>query len=146
MLSVPFVPLAFEAASYFKTLAEDVAVSTAVFKVKASRSGGDTRIQYSIVGGNADNIFTIDSSNGQVTLAKKLDYETTKQHKLNIRATLPSSNSVPDLTAEVTGEVNVKDVNDNKPKFLLYSSLTQLAIDSYTPSGTTVLQVKGAYV
>ena len=94
VLSVPFVPLAFQAPSYFKTLAEDVAVSTAVFKVKASRSEGDKPIQYSIVGGNADNVFTIDSNNGQVALAKKLDYETTKKHKLVIRATLPSSNSV----------------------------------------------------
>ena len=146
MLSVPFVPLAFEAPSYLKTLPEDVAVSTAVFKVKASRSEGDECIQYSIVGGNADNIFTIDSNSGQVALAKKLDYEATKQHKLVIRATLPSSNSVPDLTAEIRGKVNVKDINDNEPKFLLYKSLTQLAIDSYTPSGTTVIQVKGVNV
>ena len=130
MLSVPFVPLAFEAPSYFKSLAEDVAVSTAVFKVKASRSEGDKPIQYSIVGGNADNVFTVDLNSGQVALAKKLDYETSKKHKLVIRATLPSSNSVPDLTAEVRGEVNVEDVNDNKPNFLLYKSLTQLAIDS----------------
>ena len=141
VLNVPFVPLAFEAASYSKILSEDASVSTSVFTVKASRSGSDIGIQYSIEGGNMDNTFTINSNSGQITLAKKLDYETTKLHKLIIRATLPSSDSNPDVTAEITGEVKVGDANDNKPRFLLYEQLTHLAIESYTPSGTRVFQV-----
>ena len=142
VLSVPFVPLTFESASYSKSLPEAASIgSTVVFTVKASRSGSHAGIKYSIVGGDPDNTFTIDSDNGKITLAKALDYETKKFYRLIIRATLPSSNNAPDVTAEVVGEVTVTDVNDNKPRFLLYQSVTQIAIESYTPSATTVIQV-----
>ena len=133
--------MTFESASYSKSLPEDASVGSTVFTVKASRSGSDTGIKYSIVGGNSDNTFTINSNNGKITLGKGLDYEIKKRHKLIIRATFPSSNNVPDVTAEVAGEVVVTDVNDNKPRFLLYQSVTLIAVDSYTPSTTTVLQV-----
>ena len=133
--------MTFESASYSKSLPEDASVSSTVFTVKASRSGSDTGIKYSIVGGNSDNTFTVNSDTGKITLAKELDYETKKSHKLIIRATFPSSNNVPEVTAEVAGEVVVTNVNDNKPRFLLYHSVTRIAIDSYTPSATTVLQV-----
>ena len=75
-------------------------------------------------------------------MAKALDFETKEDYKLIIRATFSSPGNVPDVTAEVTGEVTVTDVNDNKPRFLLYQSVTRIAIDSYTPSGTTVFQVQ----
>ena len=141
VLSAPFVPITFESNSYSKSLPEDASVGFPVFTVKASRSGSSKGIKYSIVGGNAENTFTINSDNGKVTLAKKMDYETIKLHKLIIRAILPSSDNKPDVTAEVTGDVVVTDVNDNKPRFLLYQSVTRIAIESYTPSATTIIQV-----
>ena len=141
MISALFVPVTFESASYSKSLPEDASIRSTVFTVKASRSGSDVGIKYSIVGGDSTNTFRINSDNGIITLEKGLDYETIKSYKLIIRATLPSSNNAPDVTADVSGEVTVTDVNDNKPRFLLYQSVARIAIESYTPSATTVVQV-----
>ena len=142
VLSDPFSPVQFESSSYSKTLPEDASKGSTIFIVKASRSGSESGITYSIVGGDPGKTFKIDDSNrGNITLAKALDYESKKNYKLIIRATFSSPGNVPDVTAEVTGEVTVTDVNDNKPRFLLYKSVTRIAIDSYSPSGTTVFQV-----
>ena len=142
VLSDPFSPVQFESSSYSKTVPEDASKSSTIFIVKASRSGSGSRITYSIIGGDPDKTFKIDDSNrGIINLAKALDYESKKNYKLIIRATFSSPGNVPDVTAEVTGEVTVTDVNDNKPRFLLYKSVTRIAIDSYTPSGTTIFQV-----
>ena len=142
VLSDPFSPVQFESSSYSKTVLEDATKGSKIFIVKASRSGSESGITYSIVGGDPDKTFKIDDSNsGIITLAKALDFETKEDYKLIIRATFSSPGNVPDVTAEVTGEVTVTDVNDNKPRFLLYKSVTRIAINSYTPSGTTVFQV-----
>ena len=141
VISALFSPVAFESASYSKSLPEDASIGSTVFTVKASRSGSDAGIKYFIVGGDSTNNFRINSDNGKITLAKELDYETIKSYKLIIRATLPTSNTVPDVTADVSGEVTVRDVNDNSPRFLLYQFLARIAIESYTPSATTVVQV-----
>ena len=142
VLNDPFSPVQFESSSYSKTLPEDATKGSTIFIVKASRSGSESGITYSIVGEDPHKTFKIDDSkSGNITLAKALDYESKKNYKLIIRATFSSPGNVPDVTAEVTGEVTVIDVNDNKPRFLLYKSVTRIAINSYTPSGTTVFQV-----
>ena len=141
--STPFVEVEFSSARYVKSLAEDASTGSSVFTITASYSGSvEGTLTYSIVGGDFDNTFDIDSSNGKVTLAKSLDYETVKKHKLIIRATFDfSDGNVQDIAAEVTGEVTVQDVNDNSPRFLLYSSPTRIAIESYTPSVTEIIKV-----
>lgn len=139
----PFVPVEFSSNSYLQSLTEDATVGASVFTVSASRSGSDSgTLTYSIVGGNLDNAFKIDTSSGKVTLAKNLDYETTKKYNLIIRATFDfSDGNIPDIAAEVTGQVTVQDVNDNSPRFLLYNRPTKIAIESYTPSATEVMKV-----
>ena len=139
----PFVAVQFSSSSYLTSLAEDAAVDSSVFTVTASRPGSDAgTLKYSIVGGDSDSTFKINSDNGKVTLAKSLDYETVKSYKLIIRATFEfSDGSAPDVTAEVAGEVTVEDTNDNSPRFLVYESPIKIAIESYTPSFTNVLQV-----
>lgn len=139
----PFVPVEFGSNSYLQSLTEDATVGASVFTVSASRSGSDSgTLTYSIVGGNLDNAFKIDTSSGKVTLAKNLDYETTKKYNLIIRATFDfSDGNIPDVAAEVTGQVTVQDVNDNSPRFLLYNRPTKIAIENYTPSATEVMKV-----
>ena len=140
--STPYTAVEFTSTSYLQSLAEDASIGSSVFTVTASRSGSNTGMKYSIVGGDFDSTFKIDSNNGKVTLAKSLDYETVTSYKLIIRATFKSSDGgVPDATAEIAGEVTVEDVNDNSPRFLLYGSITRIAIESYTPSATKVIQV-----
>ena len=135
-------PVKFSRGSFFKSLPEDVPVGSSVFRAVATRSGSDTGIEYSIIGGNFEHAFKINSNSGAVSLAKTLDNESTQNYRLIIRATFKfSDGSTPDATAEVIGQVAVQDVNDNTPKFLLYSDPTQLAVESYTLSGTTVMTV-----
>ena len=142
--STPFVAVEFSSSSYRASIPEDSPVDdSTVFTASASRPGSDAgTLQYSIVGGNFDSTFEINSANGKVTLAKSLDYETVKSFKLIIRATFKfSDGSSPDVTAETEGVVTVKDANDNSPRFLVYQSPTKIAVESYTPSGTEVIQV-----
>ena len=141
--STPFVAVEFNSRSYRTSLAEDSSVGSAVFTVSASRPGSDAgTLKYFIVGGDFDSTFNINSDNGKVTLAKSLDYEAVKSYKLIIRSTFKDSDgSTPDVTAEVAGEVIVQDTNDKSPRFLVYQSPAKIAIDSYTPSGTDVMQV-----
>lgn len=142
--SIPFVAVEFNSRIYRASLAEDSPVDdSTVFTVSASRPGSDAgRLEYSIVGGNFDSTFKINSRNGKVTLANSLDYETVKSFKLIIRATFTfSDGSSPDVTAETEGVVTVKDTNDNSPRFLVYQSPTRITIESYTPSATDVWQV-----
>lgn len=141
--STPFVAVQFNSASYRKSLAENSPVGSTVFTVSASRPGSDAgTLKYSIVGGDVDSTFNINSNNGKVTLAKSLDYETVKSYKLIVRATFEfSGGGIPDVTAEVAGQVTVQDINDNSPRFLVYQSPTRITIESYTPSATEVMQV-----
>lgn len=142
--STPFVAVEFNSPSYRASLPEDSPVDdSTVFTASASLPGSEAgTLQYSIVGGNFDSTFKINSANGKVTLAKSLDYETVKSFKLIIRAIFKFSDvSSPDVTAETEGMVTITDINDNSPRFLVYQSPTKIAIEGYTPSATEVMQV-----
>ncbi|XP_058253614.1 protocadherin-18b isoform X1 [Hemibagrus wyckioides] len=57
--------------------------------------------------------FKIDAENGQITLIKKVDYETTSSYELDVQAQDMGPNSIPGHCKII---VKVVDVNDNKPK------------------------------
>ena len=86
---------------------EDAANDDSVGTVTATDFNGDT-LTYSIIAGNNDNIFELNSTTGEITIAdnKKLDYETTTSYSLTVQT---SDNRLSD-TATVT--VNVGDVNE----------------------------------
>jgi hypothetical protein len=86
---------------------EDAANDDSVGTVTGTDVNGDT-LTYSIIAGNNDNIFEINSTTGEITIAdnKKLDYETTKIYSLTVQ----TSDSHLNDTATVT--VNVGDVNE----------------------------------
>jgi len=48
--------------------------------------GVNSALRYSIIGGNSQNHFSIDSLTGEVSLIKSVDYESTRSFRLNIRA------------------------------------------------------------
>uniref|UniRef100_A0A0N5BTJ1 Cadherin domain-containing protein n=1 Tax=Strongyloides papillosus TaxID=174720 RepID=A0A0N5BTJ1_STREA len=70
------------------------------------------QISYKIIDGNDNNEFTIDSVTGEVTLTKTLDAETQNKYILIVEA---KDNGNLSTTTNVL--VNVKDQNDNSPKF-----------------------------
>ena len=89
------------------SVSEDAINSTAVGTVTAN--GGVTPISYSIISGNGDAVFAINSSTGQITVDDNtnLDYESTTSYALGIRATDSDS---PSDTADTTITINVTNV------------------------------------
>lgn len=82
--------------------------------------GNNAAIRYAIIGGNIQSQFSIDSLTGDVSLVKPLDYEVQRSHRLVIRAQDGGSPAKSNTTQLL---VNVRDVNDNAPRF--YTSLFQ---------------------
>ena len=69
-------------------------------------------MEFVLLGGNTNNDFTIDSSNGQITTANQLNYETTSSYSLIVKALDGGSKSA---TTMVT--VSVTNVNEFDPVF-----------------------------
>ena len=93
------------------TLAEDAANSTVVANINDANTSNDTdqdgtALSYSITAGNGDGVFSVDGSTGVITVSDNtnLDFETTTQYVLTVRAT---DGTLTD-TAAVT--INVTDV------------------------------------
>ncbi|XP_040296233.1 protocadherin Fat 2 [Bufo bufo] len=80
-------------------------------------SGKNQEVSYHIIGNDtegAHEFFYINHKTGEISTAQELDYETTRQFHLKVRAT---DNGVPPLYSDALVIINVTDVNDNSPKF-----------------------------
>ena len=102
---------AFSEDSYEATLAEDTVSRSAVVSAPATDADNGNTLTYTITGGNGAGLFSIDSD-GDITLARALDYETATRHTLTIRVT---DNGGKADTANVV--IAVTDINDNNPIF-----------------------------
>ena len=101
-------------------------------------SGTDGDIKYTIQFGNVDGKFAI-SDDGNVTIFKQLDRETTPSYTLTIAATdNPSTGTAKQST--ITLVIAVGDVNDNPPIFT--SSLCQPYVSDDVPLSTNVITVR----
>jgi len=118
------------------TLAEHSAVGTVVGTVTASDVSGQT-LAYAIVSGNANGVFAIDSSTGQLTVANRelFDYETTTNHAYTLKVCV-TDNGSPALSREATVTVNVTDAND--PPVV---ENQEFDIDENSAAGTNVHKV-----
>ena len=115
------------------TVAENVLVGATVGTKTGTDGDGDT-LAYTITAGNSAGLFAIDSSDGKITVAKALDYETATFHSLTVKATDSGSAAA---TATVT--VNVTNVNDVTPSFSAGSYSKNL--DNTVNTGTTVVDI-----
>ena len=61
---------------YRTTLPEDSLVDVSVARLSTSDADVGQKVAYSVVGGNEENAFRLDSDTGLLTLKMKLDYET----------------------------------------------------------------------
>ena len=135
-------PLRFDKDSYSKELPENVISGVEVFAVKATGPQGSTGITYSLVNTQGSDLFRIEQNFGKVYVDGALDFEKAKEHVLAIRARYSGSGSggLP-LVADVEGTVTLSDVNDNAPRLLFDENPKTVALESFTPAGTTVITV-----
>ena len=88
-------------------------------------------IYYSIISGNDLDLFTVNSSTGEIFASGALDREIRPVHRLTVQA--EDGTSEP-LNATTTVEVMLEDVNDNSPVFDRGTYVLQ--ISELAPNGT----------
>ncbi|ESN93847.1 hypothetical protein HELRODRAFT_120792, partial [Helobdella robusta] len=118
----------FDSDNYTIDIYEDLPVGSVLLRVFAEDRdvGSNSRIIYihSHINKNSDKeIFSVDESDGKITLRKPLDRETQAMHKFFVWA---EDGGTPKMSAFVQVIANVLDVNDNRPT---------IAITSTTESG-----------
>ena len=91
---------------------ETAAVGTQIVQVVAS--GGAGAIRYSIVNGNSEGKFSINSNNGRLSLDHALNYEDTQQYTIGVRADSVGMGTT--VTGRTNLAINVGDVNE-QPSF-----------------------------
>lgn len=130
----------FELKSYAKLIPEDIDVSSkpVILNISATDKdeGDNSKITYTISGGNSQDFFKINSMTGALSLQEPLDYEETNQYTLKIRA---QDSGSPPKTNSTTVNIRVKDVNDNAPAFL---GTYHESIMENKPINTSIRQVQ----
>uniref|UniRef100_A0A8C9NCX9 Cadherin domain-containing protein n=1 Tax=Serinus canaria TaxID=9135 RepID=A0A8C9NCX9_SERCA len=117
----------FTKALYNLSLSEDASAGESVLLFSAidcDWTRDNTFVEYSIIGGNAENLFSVETSVmgletsyklvGSLVLSSALDRETAASHQLVL---LASDRGTPSLNSTATVLITVLDVNDNSPVF-----------------------------
>lgn len=107
----------FQMQAYRGEVDENVPTGTEVVRIFATSkdTGINAEIQYSLVSGNENDTFVIHAKTGVVSVARPLDYETSKEYFLTVKA---EDQGVPPLSSEVSLVVTVNDINDVRPQFV----------------------------
>ena len=102
--------------NYFKTIGENAAVGTVIGTVTATDAdevgSPNSNITYSITAGNEMNAFTISPSNGSISTASLLDFETIPNYVLTVTGT---DQGDPAMSGSATVNISIIDVNDMPP-------------------------------
>ncbi|XP_055474077.1 cadherin EGF LAG seven-pass G-type receptor 2 isoform X2 [Psammomys obesus] len=125
---------------YVVQVREDVTPGAPVLRVTASDrdKGSNALVHYSIMSGNARGQFYLDAQTGALDVVSPLDYETTKEYTLRIRAQDGGRPPLSNVSGLVT--VQVLDMNDNAPIFV--STPFQATVLESVPLGYLVLHVQ----
>ena len=121
---------------YTARVLENTARGATVARVSATDGDTDASnkvIEYSIVGGSGQGVFSVNSSTGIISLVGALDYEHIKSYTLDVNAT-----NFP-FTDQTRVDVNVLDTNDNQPTF--NSSLYTASVLESAGDNTPLVQV-----
>ncbi|XP_065908820.1 protocadherin Fat 4-like [Dysidea avara] len=128
----------FNQSQYNVTVLEVTTANSVIFTASATDAdvGTNANISYSIVTGNSDNTFIIDSNTGIISLRRPLNFESTQSYLLTLSAVnLLSDNPLQGTTRLV---IFVSDVNEFFPRF------TQAAYEATVlenrPAATSVFQ------
>ncbi|XP_078595188.1 cadherin EGF LAG seven-pass G-type receptor 2-like isoform X2 [Branchiostoma floridae x Branchiostoma japonicum] len=107
----------FEQQSYAKDVPENVRPDTVIQTVAATDpdEGTNSQIRYSLIGGNSQGHFTIDSATGDISVITNLDFEATPRYRLIVKA---QDSGRPSMWSSVVLTISVIDVNDHDPQFV----------------------------
>ncbi|KAM4744534.1 neural-cadherin isoform 2-T2 [Anableps anableps] len=138
-------PPQWEKDTYSVVIPENTVRDTPIVTIKATSPLGDPRVTYNLEDGmvpetNMPVRFYLtpnrEDGSASILVAEPLDYETTRNFILRVRA--QNVAAVP-LAAFTTVYVNVTDVNDNVPFFT--SSIYEASVTEGAESGTLIFQV-----
>uniref|UniRef100_A0A8C8E6E3 FAT atypical cadherin 2 n=1 Tax=Otus sunia TaxID=257818 RepID=A0A8C8E6E3_9STRI len=124
---------------YTFSASEDLPEGSEIGSVKAF---AENPIIYSLVKGtttesNKDEVFILDEQTGALKIKKAMDHETTKWYQIDVMA--HCSHQETELVSLVSVNIQVQDVNDNRPIF--EADPYKAFVMENMPSGTTVIQV-----
>ncbi|KAM4826977.1 protocadherin Fat 2 [Thomomys bottae] len=125
---------------YTFSASEDLPEGSEIGFVKAV--AGRDPIIYSLVEGttpesNKDGVFSLDQDTGVLKVRKAIDHESTKWYQIDLMAHCPHEDT--DLVSLVSVNIQVEDVNDNRPVF--EADPYKAFLTENMPGGTTVVQV-----
>lgn len=89
------------------TVREDASVGSLIGSLGVSRGNGQL-LRYTVANGGGSSHFTTDAVNGNIYLAKPLDYEANQQYHFEVH---------PNFNSTVLVSVSITDVNDHTPSF-----------------------------
>ena len=134
---------------YNLSVSEDASVGESLLTFSAidyDWTRENTYVEYSIIDGNAENLFSVETSVvksdtsfrlvGSLVLSNILDRETTSSHCLVL---LASDHGTPSLNSTATVLITVLDVNDNPPVFR--SPEYHIRVKESIPVGSHVTEV-----
>nr|XP_027794365.1 protocadherin Fat 2 [Marmota flaviventris] len=125
---------------YTFSASEDLPEGSEIGVVKAVAA--QDPVIYSLVQGttpesNKDGVFSLDRDTGVLKVRKPMDHESTKWYQIDLMAHCPHEDT--DLVSLVSVDIQVKDVNDNRPIF--EADPYKAFLTENMPGGTTVIQV-----
>ncbi|XP_071288820.1 protocadherin-23 [Agelaius tricolor] len=139
----------FTKALYNLSVSEDASVGENILLFSAIDCDwmrDNTFVEYSIIGGNAENLFSVETSVmgsetsyklvGSLVLSSALDRETAASHQLVL---LASDRGTPSLNSTATVLITVLDVNDNPPVFS--NSEYHVHVKESIPIGSHITEV-----
>lgn len=109
-------PPVFEQREYAANVSEDAAVGKPLLRVHAASRDAEAsgEISYNIISGNEHSRFRVDPRTGDIFVIAPLDYEVSHEYYITVEATDGGS---PPLSDMATVNINLTDVNDNRPAF-----------------------------
>ncbi|KAL6080931.1 hypothetical protein STEG23_001955, partial [Scotinomys teguina] len=125
---------------YTFSASEDLPEGSEIGSVKAIAA--QDPVIYSLVQGttaesNRDGVFSLDQDTGVLKVRKAMDHESTKWYQIDLMAHCPHEDT--DLVSLVSVNIQVEDVNDNRPVF--EADPYKAFLTENMPGGTTVIQV-----
>ncbi|XP_060079972.1 cadherin-23-like, partial [Ylistrum balloti] len=131
-----FRPFFNQAQYTFQVAEEQVGATVGEVEAFDNDEGANGQLDYSISQVSTGSLFSI-SSNGIITTAQALDYESQTQHIILVLAT---DRGNPQRTGTASVTINVLDIQDNVPQFV-ERSYTVL-MNENLPAGTSVINVQ----